>query len=141
MFRRLLYACALALAFIVTPVVGFDAIAHAQEVPGDAPVVEVLETITLNATIVLLLVNFALPILNGIILRANPRPLVAQILSAATAAVTALVVQNQQTDGSAVFSTQTLLLWGVAFGTQIASYLGVWKPHDINGKTGPGILG
>lgn len=115
--------------------------ALAQEVPGDAPVGDVAEIITVNATLVLLLVNFLLPIINGIVLKVNPRPLVAQIVAAFTSGVATLLVQNQQTDGASVFSTQTLLLWAIAFGTQVASYAGVWKSHEVNAKTGPGLVG
>jgi hypothetical protein len=137
MIRRLLLVVALALAFVASAALPVGA----QEVPGEAPVVEVVKTISLNATIVFLAVNFLLPVFNGIILKANPRPLVAQILSALTAAVAGFITAATQTDGSAIFTPQAVLFAVVAFLIQVASYVGVWKPHNVNAATGRGLVG
>lgn len=137
MLKRTLVVLGLvALAIFFTP-----ALAGAQEVSGDDSLVDVVESITLNATLVLILVNFLLPIVNGIVLKANPRPIVAQIVSAGTAAISGFIVAAQQTDGSAVFTKQGILFAVISYLTQVATYVGVWKPHDINAKTGNGLVG
>lgn len=128
-------------AFAMLIMLGTASVAGAQEVEGSDPLVDVVETITLDATLVLILVNFLLPVVNGIVLKANPKPIVAQILSALTSAVSGFVVAATQTDGTAIFTKQGLLFAAIAYLTQVATYLGVWKPHDVNSRTGPGFIG
>jgi putative effector of murein hydrolase LrgA (UPF0299 family) len=97
---------------------------------ADTPVAAV-PVFTLSAFVVSLVVGTLIPILTGIVTKASlssgVKGLITLVLSMVSAAVTAAVVS----DGSAVFSRDTLLLFFITFVQGIAAYYGVLKPLGV----------
>jgi len=98
-----------------------------------------LATLTVSATAVSLVLGFFLPIVNGFLIRTTMAAAVKVSLGIVVAGVAALLSNAIQADGSAVLSADMLVTFALVYGAQIAAYLGVWKPVDINERTGPGL--
>lgn len=86
----------------------------------------------LSAELVLVLVSVAIPVLTGLITKADAKPTVKQVVTITLAAVNAVVVANVAEDGSAVLTNSVLLDAGVSWAIAVTSYLGIYKPHDSN---------
>lgn len=109
----------------------------------DAPVSSVL---TVNNTLVQLLVGAVIPLVSGFLLRPQ-NPAWVKVLVAGLVGVAAnAFVQAISADGTAVLSQEWFvnlaLLWAAEFG----SYTHFWNPvlaskGGVNAATGPGIVG
>lgn len=93
--------------------------------------------ITLNSTIATLIASALIPLVVGLLTKVTASAKLKAIVSIVLNAIQALIVSSVTSDGSAVISTQTLILWAIGVATSIGSYLGVWKPADINQKLAP----
>lgn len=97
---------------------------------------ETLSTVTIDAIVVTLLVSLVIPLLNGILTKANASAGVHQIVTLVLSAATGFLATATQADGTAVFSMHSLFLALLALVVSIASYLGIYKPHNANAKLG-----
>lgn len=128
----------LAAAVLVTflALVAFAGMASAttlQETVPDTP------GLTIPEVGVSILVGLFLPIVYGFLVRPSNPELVKVVGGVIIAASASLVVNAIQNDGTAVLSWQQVVDVALVYIPQIAGYLGVWKPLEINERTGPGI--
>lgn len=95
--------------------------------------------ITINATFVTILIGTLIPILVGLLTKLDASPKVKSIVSIVLNAVQALIVSSVVSDGTAIISKQTAILWGLGVITSIATYVGIWKPVDAPAKLLPNV--
>lgn len=95
--------------------------------------------LTVSATGVSLILGFFLPILNGFLIRTTMPEALKVSIGIVIAGAAALIANAMLDDGSAVLSWDMLTQFALVYGAQIAAYLGVWKPVEINERTGPGL--
>lgn len=134
--RRLLQAVAVLavalFAVLLTPVAVF-----AQEIPNDAPAVAPVASLTLSAFVVLVVTSFLIPLATGILTKLAASPTVKQVVTLILSAINGLVVTSTQADGTALLSLATAQYTLLSLGIAIVSYLGIYKPHDVNAKLAP----
>jgi hypothetical protein len=148
--RRLGSATVLIVAVVLGAIVvlAADAIpagaAALQEPSGDGPVGS---TLTLNATVVNILIGVVLPILLGIALKPSNPQWVKTIGGIVVAGVAAVITNAIRDDGTAVLSAAMFLQFVTVYVPQIVSYLGLWKPlgedtaaGSFDGALGPGVV-
>lgn len=97
-----------------------------------------MSQITLSAWLVTLISTFVIPIITGLLTKYNAGPGLKQFVTAILSAVAGLISSGSMPDGTATFSKETLLLVLTTFIVTQATYLGIYKPFDLNGKTAPG---
>jgi hypothetical protein len=105
--------------------------ALAQDVPPSAPFAG---TFTLSQFGVTLILSFFAPLVLGLIVRPGNPEWVKVLLGALVAGIVTLVRNAIQDDGTAVLSWAMFTEFGVAWLAQVAAYLGVWKPLDVNAR-------
>lgn len=93
--------------------------------------------IALTPIVVSMLSGLVIPIVVGIVTKSGARPQVKQVATILLAGIAALITSSTLADGSAVFSVETLLLAAMAWLVAIASYLGVYRPLNLNDHTAP----
>ena len=93
--------------------------------------------ITVNAFLVTLVLTLVLPVINGLVTKYHASPALKQAVLVVTSGVASLINASITVEGSAVFSRTTLLLWGMTLLGSLASYLGIYQPHDLNAYTKP----
>jgi hypothetical protein len=93
--------------------------------------------IALTPIVVTMLSGLIIPIAVGIVTKSAAAPQVKQVVTIVLAGVAALITSSTLADGSAVFSLETLLLAGFTWLVAIASYLGVYRPLNLNDHTLP----
>lgn len=96
-----------------------------------------MSQITLSAWLVTLISTFIIPIITGLLTKYNAGVGLKQFVTAVLSAVAGLVSNGIQPDGSATFSKETLVLVLTTFIVTQATYLGIYKPFDLNAKTAP----
>lgn len=89
---------------------------------------------TVNATLTMLLVGTLIPILVGLITKANAPAAVKSICMIVLSAIGAAFVVSTQADGTAVFSKETIVATLNTIVQAVATYYGVWKPSGVSGK-------
>ena len=99
--------------------------------------VTIATEVQMTPLVVTMLVGLIIPIVVGIITKSAARPQVKQVVTIVLAGITALITSSTLADGSAVFSIETLLLAGFTWLVSIASYLGVYRPLNLNDHTLP----
>lgn len=99
--------------------------------------VTIATEISLTPLVVTMLSGLVIPILVGYITKSGAAPQVKQVATILLAGVAALLTSSTLADGSAVFSLETLLLAAMAWLVSIASYLGVYRPLNLNDHTLP----
>lgn len=119
-----LYASIFALLFPLT--------AAAQEVdPGDT-----VAEIRLSALAVTLVVSLFIPIATGIVTKASLsswwKGLITLVLNLVNAAIVVAVVS----DGSAVWSEETLIAALIGLAVSVATYAGIYKPAGVTSEAG-----
>lgn len=117
----------LAAAFVFTDV------AHAQDIEGGDTVAE----IRLSALTVTLVVSVFIPIVVGILTKLDTSSTVKGVVTLILNLVNAAVVGAVVADGTAVFSEATITAALVGMAISVASYLGFYKPVDLNAKLAP----
>jgi chromate transport protein ChrA len=93
---------------------------------------------TMSAMMVTMLASYILPAVVAIITKISAATWFKQLISGLLAAVTGLLATATQMDGTAVFSSQSLLLALGAFILSQATYVSVYKPNDAAGRLMPG---
>lgn len=93
--------------------------------------------IRLTPIVVTMLSGLVIPIIVGFVTQSAAGPQVKQVATILLAGVAALIASSTLADGTAVFSVETLLLAAMAWLVAIASYLGVYKPLNLNDRTAP----
>lgn len=93
--------------------------------------------VVLDANLVQLIVAVLIPIVTGLLTKSAASATVKQVVSIVLVGAAALIINGVTDGGDAVFTLQTLydavLMWVI----QIATYLGVYKPHDVNASLAP----
>lgn len=134
MLRRFL----LFIALVALVLVGAAQTALAQEeIPNDAPVVEMTETITISALLVYTITTLLLPVLTGFVTKSNASALAKQLWTGLFATINAIVVAGTQLDGTAILSLPTVLLAIVSWLVATFTYLGFYEPNKLNEKLAP----
>lgn len=91
----------------------------------------------LSPLTVSVLSGVVIPIVVGVVTKLRASAFVKGAISLFLAAVAGLLAQNIIPEGGAVISQDALFFAAVAFATQLAMYLGIYKPLDLNAKTAP----
>jgi hypothetical protein len=104
----------------------------AQEIPNDASAVAPVASLTLSAFMVLVLTSLLIPAVTGLITKSTASATVKQLVTLAVSALNGLVVTSTQSDGTALISATTAQYALLSLGIAIVSYLGIYKPHDLN---------
>lgn len=85
----------------------------------------------LDPQTVSIVLGLALPILVGVVTKAQASSRIKSITLAALAAISGGISQAVTADGSAILSQETLTTIVLTFVTAIASYYGLYKPTGI----------
>lgn len=96
-------------------------------------------TFTIAPLLVTALVAFVLPVLVGAVTKAQARTGVKQTVMIVLSGVAALLNTSLTIEGAAVFSGETLFLWALQVFVTIASYHGLYRPHDLDAHVLPEI--
>ncbi len=95
------------------------------------------EEFVLSGNVVTLVLGVLIPVLTGLVTKAEGSTTVKQIVAIVLSGAAALLANAVGDDGQAVVSVQTLFDAVVIWVIQIATYLGIYKPHDANAKLAP----
>ena len=86
--------------------------------------------ITINATLAVVITGSLIPLAISLVTKSTASPKLKSLLNVLFNAVQALIVSSMLSNGSAVISKDTLILWVTGVVISSASYIGVWKPVD-----------
>lgn len=111
----------------------FSDVAHAQS--DDATTS--LAGIRLSTLTVTLIVSVFVPVLTAIITKLDTSAQVKGVVTLVLNLINSAVVGQIVSDGSAVFSQETLVAALIGMTISVASYLGFYKPVEINAKAFP----
>lgn len=92
---------------------------------------------TLTVMITTLIVSYLIPAATSLITKANASTWLKQFVTALLAAANGVIVTATQLDGTAVISKSAVVLALGSFIAAQAAYVGVYKPHNANGKLAP----
>jgi hypothetical protein len=124
--------------FILTAVAALLFISPPFASAGGFAVVEPLApSFTLSALIVTLIGSYLIPAVVALITKSNANTWLKQFVTGLLAAVTALISTATQLDGTALISTSSILLALGSFILAQATYVSVYKPHNVNARTAP----
>lgn len=98
---------------------------------------ETLAEIQLSALTVTFIVSVFIPIITAVVTKLDTSATVKGVVTLILNLVNASVVGAVVADGSAVFSEETLIAALIGMTISVASYLGFYKPVDINAKALP----
>lgn len=93
----------------------------------------------LDPAYVTLITGLLLPVLVGLITKAQASKRVKVVANMVLSAVAALILNSVNSEGMAVLSGDMVLTWAVQTAVSIASYITVYKPLNLNDKTAPGF--
>lgn len=116
--------------FISTP-----SIASAQS--ADIQVEDTVASLELSALTVTAVVSLFIPIVVGLITKADLSALWKGAINIVLSAVNAAIVTATVADGTAVFSKETLIAAFFGMVVSLATYLQIYKPLDTNSKLAP----
>lgn len=85
-------------------------------------------TLTVNNTLVTILVGTIIPLVNGLLVRPSNPAWVKTLLASLLAVAATAFSQAIQADGSAFLSQEWFLTLAVTWIAMIATYYGLWKP-------------
>lgn len=95
-----------------------------------------LESITLSALTVQLLVAAVIPIVTGVVTKASLSSFVKGLITLVLNALNAAIVQATVADGGAFFSQETIVATLIGLTISVATYLGVYKPANLTSSAG-----
>jgi hypothetical protein len=104
---------------------------------AEEPITEVTNQIQFNAFTVSAILSLIIPVLTGLATKITAPPAVKQILTIVLSGVAAVISQNVVGDGSSVITKEVGLLWAMNLAIAITSYLGIYKPNDLNSNLAP----
>jgi len=93
--------------------------------------------LTLSPLTVTLVVSLIIPIIVGLLTKAQASAWLKGLVNIFTAGVAALITANLDANGAAVLTQQTLTSWILATAVSTATYLGIYQAVDLNQKTAP----
>jgi len=99
-----------------------------------------VNTLTLSALSVSLLISLIIPIVTGLVTKYSTSSGLKGLITLVLNAVQALVVSATVGDGTAVISEETFVVFCVSLAISIATYAGVYKPLNITSSTPAGSL-
>lgn len=127
--RRVLLVAAAA----VIGVLAIQNTAFAQEdVPTPVTVDDAGSLYLLSPTWVKVITGLLLPILVGLLTKAEMNKVVKGVIGLVLSAASALVIRWTTLDGSLVFDQAALEDIVMIYGVQIATYLGIYRQGDLN---------
>lgn len=129
--RRLLPVLLTTSAVIAMPAVAFAADTDLEQSETD-----VFELAPLAVTVIL---GTVIPLLTGLLTKLNASPAVKGTINLLLAAIAGVITASLVEGGAAVFSSETLILAGLAWVQSVAAYLGFWQNININAKLAPGV--
>jgi hypothetical protein len=100
---------------------------------------ETLQSITLSAVFVTMIVSFFIPAVVALITKSAASAWLKQFVTGLLAAVSGLVTTAMTLDGTAVLSRDMILLTAGAFILAQANYVTLYKPHAANAKIAPEV--
>lgn len=121
------------LAIGVLSALVFADVAHAQEIDSGGTIAE----IRLSVLTVTLIVSVFIPVATAIITKLDTSAQVKGVITLVLNLINSAVVGQVVSDGSAVFSQETLIAALIGMTISVASYLGFYKPVEINAKMLP----
>jgi len=127
---------------VATVTIGFLGV-FAPSVADAAPVVEQIEptdtlaSLELSATMVTLLISLIIPVIVGLVTKADLPSQWKGLASLVLNLVSAGIVNATVSDGTAVWSTETLTVALIAAAISVTTYLGIYKPIDLNARLAP----
>lgn len=89
-----------------------------------------------SAPVIMFAVGVGIPVLNGLLTRAQTSEVVKGLLTAALSAVATLVVNATVADGTAVFTSQMFFTWLYTTAVALFTYARVWKPINVTSNEG-----
>lgn len=92
---------------------------------------------TLSSAMVAVLLGLVLPVVVGFMTKANASDKVKIGVGIIVAGVASTVQNAVVADGSAFISAEMALNFVLVYGSQLLSYLGIWKPVRLNEKVAP----
>lgn len=93
-----------------------------------------MDTITIDAMVVTILVGTLLPLLVGVVTKAVAHSGVKAVLLLLFTAVEGLLITATQIDGTAVLSAESIIFAAVGWISAVATYFGLWKPSQVATK-------
>jgi hypothetical protein len=102
---------------------------------------ETLQSVHLSALTISLVISMIIPILVGLATKANLSSGVKGLMTLVLNAIQTLIVVNTQSDGTALISKQTFIVFLMSLVVSIAMYAGVYKPLNVTSSTPDGKLG
>lgn len=122
-------------AFIVS--VGILATPSIAAAQADIQPTDTVASLELSALTVTAVVSLFIPIVVGLITKADLNTLWKGAINIVLSAVNAAIVTATVADGTAVFSKETLIAAFFGMVVSLATYLQVYKPLDTNSKLLP----
>lgn len=96
-----------------------------------------MELLTLDALTVTVIVSLFIPIATGVVTKYTASATLKQVTTLVFSTVTGILAQGATDAGGAVLSKEAITAAVVSLIIAITSYLGIYKPHDINAKLAP----
>lgn len=95
-------------------------------------------TVTIDKPWVAIITGLLLPLVVGLVTKLNASNTVKVAVGIVVAGLAAVITEAIQDDGSAVLGWDTLETFVMVYGTQLLTYLGIWRPLSLNARTAPG---
>ena len=86
---------------------------------------------------VTLITGLLLPVAVGLITQVDAHPTVKFIVNAVLSTIGGVVAVSTTADGTAIISNTTAVAAGITLAISVASYLGLYRPVDLNRRTLP----
>ena len=94
-------------------------------------------TLSLSPMAVQFVTSTLIPVLTGLITKSGASVKLKQVVTLILNAVSAVVIANLTVDGGAKIVENTLFLAAMGLVVSITTYLGIYKPNDLNEKVSP----
>ena len=98
-----------------------------------------MESLNLDALTITVVVSLFIPIVTGLLTKYNASAMVKQIVTLIFSSATALVADGATSTGGALVTREDVTLAVISLVIAITSYLGIYKPHDVNAKLVPNV--
>lgn len=120
------------LTFVAFP----SALAHAADTVPVNPS-DTLASVRVSASIVQLAIGALIPVIVAVLTHVNTSALTKGVLDIVLNAISALIVQSQLADGSAVFEKSAIIVWFVGLVGSLIGYYKIWKPAKVTSSLVP----
>lgn len=113
-----------------------SALAHAADKLPVNPT-DTLASVRVSASVVQLAIGALIPVAVALLTHVNTSALTKGLLDLVLNAVSALIVQSQLADGSAVFEKSAIIVWFVGLVGSVVGYYKIWKPAKVTSSLVP----